>query len=130
MPGTSQFDIDRDRYSEYVLSQYDVLKGTFPQNQNEAVLVIGGNNDLTDLTLAQLGYIDEDTFLSLFELGGGDTQGAETEEIQGYLSYTFDELLEKPFTLFYNDEVYRQTDYSADPQAQHPFEYVGNRGEL
>ena len=128
MPGTSQFDIDRDRYSEYVLSQYDVLKGTFPQNQNEAVLVIGGNNDLTDLTLAQLGYIDEDTFLSLFELGGGDTQGAETEEIKGYLSYTFDELLEKPFTLFYNDEVYRQTDYSADPQAQYSFEYVGNRG--
>ncbi len=126
MPGTSRFDIDRDRYSEYVLSQYDVLKGTFPQNPDEAVLVIGGNNELTDLTLAQLGYIDEDTFLSLFELGGGDTQGAETEEIGDYLTYTFDELLEKPFTLFYNDEVYAR---NSDPQSPYAFEYLGNRGD-
>ena len=128
MPGTSQFSVDRDRYSEYVLSQYDVLRGSFPENPDEAVLVIGGNNDLTDLLLAQLGYIDEDTFLSLFELGGGDTQGAETEEIGDYLTYSFDELMEKPFTLYYNDEVYLPTDFSAQPQAIYPFEYVGNRG--
>ena len=55
-------------------------------------------------------------------------RGAETEEIGDYLTYSFDELMEKPFTLYYNDEVYLPTDFSAQPQAIYPFEYVGNRG--
>ena len=70
MPGTSSFDVERKAYSEYVLSQYDIVNeeqgGYFPRESNEAVLVIGSNNALTDLLLAQLGYITEDDFLSLF----------------------------------------------------------------
>ncbi len=131
MPGTGDFDEERGKYAEYVLSQYDILNegGYFPQQENEAVLVIGGNNDLTDLLLAQLGYIDQDTFLGLFELGGGNTgdydSGADTDE--GYLSYTFDELLEKPYTLYYNDEVYsRNPDFATDGYV---YEYSGNRGD-
>ena len=124
MPGTSQFDRDRDAYSEYVTSQYDVLAGTFPESSDEAVLVIGGNNDLTDLLLAQLGYIDEETFLGLFELGGGDTDGYDPDvEIEDYLTFSFDELMGKQFTLYFNDAVYAQ---SSD--AQYPFEYRGNFG--
>ena len=129
MPGTGDFDVQKDNYAEYVLSQYDVIAGGFPQNANEAVLVIGGNNDLTDLLLAQLGYIDQDTFLGLFELGGGNTgdydSAADTGD--GYLSYSFDELMEKPYTLYFNDEVYtKSSDFMTTGYA---FEYSGNRGE-
>lgn len=134
MPGTSDFDTERDNYAEYVLSQYDMIAGTgFPQNANEAVLVVGGNNDLTDLLLAQLGYIDQDTFLGLFELGGGNTgdyeSGADTDE--GYLWYSFDELMSKPYTLYFNDAVYTENpDYSlATMGTEFAFDYNENRGE-
>ena len=50
MPGTADFS--DERYAEYVSSQYDVVAGEFPDAVNEAVLVIGGDNDATDLLLA------------------------------------------------------------------------------
>ncbi len=134
MPGTSDFDADNGRYSEYVLSQYDIVNegGYFPTQENEAVLVIGDNNDLTDLLLAQLGYIDQDTFLGLFELGGGDTgdydSSANTDE--GYLWYSFDEMTGKEYTLYFNDEVYTKNEnYNlATAGTEYAFNYEGNRG--
>ena len=134
MPGTSNFDEDRDAFGEYVLSQYDILNegGYFPRESNEAVLVVGTNNDMTDLLLAQLGYITEDDFLSLFELGGGEiTGGYETDEIGDYLSFTFKELTEKKhFTLYYNDAVYQKNESYVMPGSGHAFNYVGERGDL
>src|SRR5699024_5607233 len=70
MPGTS--DNANQGYGEYVKSQYDIVAGTFPQNENEAVLVVGQNNQVTDLTLAQLGLLSEDRFMDLFNLGDED----------------------------------------------------------
>ena len=134
MPGTSNFDKteERDAFGEYVLSQYDILYGKFPENSNQAVLVVGTNNDMTDLLLAQLGYITEDDFLSLFELGGGEiTGGYETDEIGDYLSFTFEELTEdKDFTLYYNDAVYQKNESYVMPGSGHAFNYVGERGDL
>ena len=134
MPGTSNFDNteDRDAFGEYVLSQYDILYGDFPENSNQAVLVVGTNNDMTDLLLAQLGYITEDDFLSLFELGGGEiTGGYETDEIGDYLSFTFKELTEdKDFTLYYNDAVYQKNESYVMPGSGHAFNYVGERDDL
>lgn len=60
MPDTSDFS--DERFGSYILSQYDVVAGSFPTNENETVLVVGGNNDMTDLTLVQLGFLDEVTF--------------------------------------------------------------------
>ena len=128
MPGTSNFDEERDAFGEYVLSQYDILYGKFPENSNQAVLVVGTNNDMTDLLLAQLGYITEDDFLSLFELGGGEiTGGYETDEIGDYLSFTFEELTKKSFTLYYNDAVYQKNESYVMPGSGHAFNYVGER---
>ena len=133
MPGTSDFDRDRDAYADYVLSQYDIVDegGRFPESPDEAVLVIGENNDMTDLLLAQLGYIDQDTFLGLFELGGGDTgdydSSADTED--GYLSYSFEELKSKPYTLYYNDAAYEKTPNYSILSGDYAFEYKGDRTE-
>ena len=95
------------------------------------MLVVGTNNDMTDLLLAQLGYITEDDFLSLFELGGGEiTGGYETDEIGDYLSFTFKELTKKSFTLYYNDAVYQKNESYVMPGSGHAFNYVGERGDL
>ena len=96
MPGTSDFA--DDRFNQYVLSQYDVLAGEFPQNENEAVLVVGTNNDVTDLTLAQLGLMNEDEFFKT--LFGTEEERKEPQFVD------FDRIFAQEYTLFYNNATY------------------------
>lgn len=100
MPGTS--DVSSSEFGKYVLSQYDVVgeEGHFPTKANEAVLVVGDKNDMTDLTLAQLGFIGEEEFLALFP-----QEGEEEIEKEDYM-IPFDKILGKKFMLNYNDAVY------------------------
>jgi hypothetical protein len=88
-----------------VLSQYEVIgeNAHFPTQYNEAVLVIGDNNDMTDLTLAQLGFIGEEEFLSLFP------QGDQTVEDVKELMIPFDKVIGKKFMLNYNDAIYTES---------------------
>ena len=115
MPGTD--DLTDERYGEYIATQYDVVAGQFPQAENEAVLVIGGNNDATDLLLAQLGFIEEYNFLSLFEKGESTADD--------YLTISFEDILRKEFTLYYNDSVYSQS-----TSMVYPFTYNGEKKSL
>ena len=123
MPGTSG-GFDRDGFGEYVKSQYDVIATSeghdgFPKNANEAVLVIGKNNDLTDLTLAQLGIMNQEEFLSVFE----DIQSGESSE-DDYQTIDFNRIIDREFTLYYNDALYtRNTEPT--PQNNYAFNYVG-----
>ena len=120
MPGTS--DVNSEEFGQYVLSQYELVgdKGHFPTKSNEAVLVIGGNNDVTDLTLAQLGFISEKDFLSLFP-----TEGESTDDVQE-LMIPFDKVLGKQFMLNYNDTIYTE----ADEGGEYFYNYTGRRDEL
>ncbi|MGN0822888.1 MAG: ABC transporter ATP-binding protein, partial [Candidatus Gallimonas sp.] len=120
MPDTS--DVSDAAFGDYILSQYDVIAGEFPKAENEAVLVVGGNNDVTDLTLAQLGFISEPDFLSLFSLGENAEEGSE----QAYMRVEFQEILDKSFVLLYNDAVYRRTDGTTG----YAFDYQGTFDDL
>ena len=96
MPGTADFS-DK-RFSDYVLSQYDIIDGEFPSDPNEAVLVIGGNNDVTDITLVQLGLLDSEQFLvNLYK-----DPSEEEEEV--FLD--FEAIRAKEYYLCGNDEIY------------------------
>ncbi len=117
MPGTADFD--DPRYGEYVQSQYEVVKGDFPKNSNEAVLVIGSNNDMTDLTLAQLGFISEEKFLSLFNENGERKTDENAEN--SYMAISFDEILNKTFMLYDNDAIYEE----AALDGKYAFDYIG-----
>ncbi len=137
MPGTE--DVSEEQFGKYVLSQYDVLAGKFPEKETEAVLVIGDNNQVTDLTLAQLGFLDEQKFLSLFELGEekGEAVASDGNETgsQRYMTVPFEEILGKQYTFFYNDAVYtRNENYRKptlrDPVVNYPFTYEGKRDTL
>lgn len=124
IPDTS--DLSDGNYGEYVLSQYDVIAKSeasetgFPSNANEAVLVIGDNNDMTDLTLAQLGLMTQEEFLTVFE--------AKAEGDKEYQTVDFDRILDREFILYYNDAVYAQNTAitSANP---YPYNYIGFKGK-
>lgn len=125
MPGTSEGFTDPD-FAKYVLSQYDVLGGEgahFPQNANEAVLVVGSNNDVTDLTLAQLGLLPEKEFLSLFDLGGEKKENA--SDGAGYLSLPFSDIIGKEYVLYGNNAVYDENP-SYNPMSSDSYKYVYN----
>ena len=98
MPGTADFS--DERFNNYVLSQYDVLSGEFPKNENEAVLVIGTNNDVTDLTLVQLGLLtEEEFFTSLYS-----ENNVQTDPIP------FERIFNQEYTLYNNDAVYTKNE--------------------
>ena len=120
MPGTA--DVTAKDYGDYVLSQYDLVgeQGHFPTKANEAVLVIGGNNDMTDLTLAQLGFISEEDFLSLFP------QGDKKEEDVKEMMIPFDKVIGKQFVLNHNDAIYTP----ADATSEYIYDYAGRRATL
>lgn len=134
MPGTT--NVGEEDFGKYVLSQYDIVQGTFPTNANEVVLVVGANNQVTDLTLAQLGFLDEEKFLSLFELGENKPTAEVTD--RGYMTVDFDEVIGKEYSLFYNNAVYIENEGYEKPVANpfitqtlgYPYTYRGTRSEL
>ncbi len=116
MPGTAERDIQSGRFGEYILSQYDVIEGRFPAENsatNEAVLVVGNNNDMTDLTLAQLGFMKETDFIKLFEKD-------ETVKVEQLID--FDTIIGKQYHLNYNDYIYT-------PAATGDYAYTKASGE-
>ncbi len=117
MPGTS--DASSKEFGAYVQSQYDVIEGQFPKRSDEAVLVIGGNNDMTDLTLAQLGFIGEEEFLALFPKDGESVENVKE------LMIPFDRVIGKQFMLNYNDAI-----YTPSTSTDYVYDYVGQRKSL
>ncbi len=97
IPGTR--DMTQADSGRYVKSQYDVVEGAFPKNANEAVLVLGGNNDITDLTLAQLGFMKESDFVKLFE---------KDESKRPEMTIPFEDIVGKEYYLYYNDYLYSE----------------------
>ena len=105
MPGTSDFS--DARYGEYVLSQYNIVAGEFPEKENECVLVIGRDNTAIDLLMAQLGFIEETKFLTYFDNAPKDgTVAGKDPEASKLIPYST--LLSKRYTLYYNDAVYKK----------------------
>lgn len=120
MPGTR--DVADEEFGKYVLSQYDLIgeNSRFPTASNEAVVVIGSNNDVTDLTLAQLGFMDEEMFMSLFpETSTGEIEDTEMKTID------FSTLLGKKYVFNYNDAI-----YTPSVSGTYMFDYEGTRDAL
>ena len=125
MPGTSEEA--NLGYGNYVKDQYELIAGHFPENENEVVLVVGQNNQVTDLTLAQLGLLSEDRFMELFNLGDDDAEEVADPDADKLL---FDEILGKRYTLYFNDAVYSKNEnwtQASYLSNQYPFSYQGDR---
>lgn len=84
---------------DYILSQYDLLTGKMPENYDETVLILNGDRQISDLSLAQLGYLTQDEFLGLFK----DVEDGTMKEP---MNLPFDRILGKQFTIYPNDSVF------------------------
>lgn len=96
---------------EYILGQYDMIAGEYPaaDDKNGLVLVLTGDDEINDVTLAQLGYVSAREFLNYaFELAGNEDL---YDPNKPHMSETFDYATfvggnAKSFTWYPNSVVY------------------------
>ena len=127
MPGTNDFE--KDDYADYILSQYDVVavnpfvvdnSSGLPKKSTDAVLVVGQNNDLTDILLAQLGMMNADDFLNQFDFAkdeNGDQSdgGAQKPQEKEDLLINFNDIFATEYLFYNNNSVYIPTGNDASP---------------
>jgi len=85
-------------------SQYDLLAGSWPENYNEVVLIVGENNEISDYTLYTLGLKDQKelkTQIDKIQKGEKVEKGEET-------SYSYEELLNLKYKILLNSDYYNK----------------------
>lgn len=92
---------------EYILSQYNVLKGKLATEKNEIMLVVNKDRMVADFLLAQLGYYTLEEFVN--EMLRVNEDPSYNEEISFNDKFSYEELMAKQFTWYTNDVVFNST---------------------
>ena len=93
---------------EYIYKQYDLVDGKMAKEKNEIMIVIDKNSQLSDLTLAQLGYYSEEEFLNLAFKAFQNITDEKYDENLIKEEFKYEELLNKTFTWYPNDEIFNK----------------------
>jgi len=105
--------------NEYILSQYDLLSGKCAKSEDEVMIVISKQDELSDVLLAQLGYYTQEEFINIVYKA---TESELYNESIDKRRFSYDELLNKEFTWYPNDDVFtKNTDDST--KDTNPFYY-------
>ena len=83
--------------NDVIERQYDVIYGRLPQNKNEVVLMIDGNNEINEMLLYALGIRNQNDLQSNIM---GALSGTEVEKTQE--SYTYEDICKMKFKLVLN----------------------------
>ncbi len=83
--------------NDVIERQYDVIYGRLPQNKNEVVLMIDGNNEINEMLLYALGIKNQNDLQSNIM---GALSGTEVEKTQE--SYTYEDICKMKFKLVLN----------------------------
>ncbi len=101
MSGSGEFWDELLGNQELLESQYDIVKGRWPKNYDEVVIVVDKNNEISDVALYSLGLKDQD---ELSEHMQKIMNGKSFESKQ--VSFSYDELLDLKFKLLLNSDKY------------------------
>ena len=115
-------DADEDAVSinSLITSEYDVIRGEWPDQYNEIVLVVNKRNEVSDLALYALGLkTQSDIFASLMPKDPDETSEDSDEEPQGW---DYDEFIGMEFFVVLPYECYAQ-----DPLNPGTYEDVSKR---
>ena len=86
-------------------SQYDLVKGSWPKQYNEVVLVLKEDGRIDDYTLYSLGLKDQSELKDKWK---AVENGEKLDENQEATSYSYDELLNLQFKLLLNSDYYQK----------------------
>lgn len=87
---------------ELLKSQYELLDGKWPENYNEVVLMVNGDNEISDYTLYSLGLMSQKELSDSFK----KMQKGEEVEEQEEKIYTYEDFLNLQFKLLLNSDYY------------------------
>ena len=88
--------------NDYIATQYNLLKGDFAKEKDEIMIVVNKDRALTDLTFAQLGYYNQDEFITICENATNEDSDFEYKD-----EFSYDELLDdEKFIYYYNNDVF------------------------
>lgn len=106
---------------DFILSQYDIICGDkIATEENEIMIVVNADYELSDLLLAELGYYSQDEFINLlFKAVGDDNYDSKLDKGR----FSHEELLGKTFTWYPNDVIFNETDKISPLSAINPFTY-------
>lgn len=109
---------------EYILSQYDIVSdkaiSKVATEYNEIMIVLNDNQELNDILLAQLGYYTQEEFLNLvYKATSSEEYNANLDKTR----FSYDELMNKTFVWYPNNEVYNTIDPSNPLYQVSPFTY-------
>ena len=85
-------------------SQYDVIKGRWPEAKDELVVVLSSSNQISDYAAYTLGLKDKDTLLNLMEQVDQPGSVEFTEKPE---QWNYDDLMELQFRLVMPSKLYR-----------------------
>ena len=95
---------------DFILSQYEFVtspaSSKIATKEDEIMIVVNDEHELSDLLLAQLGYYSQDEFFNIVHKVTGNEKYNPALDKN---SFKFDELLGKTFTWYPNDTVYTKT---------------------
>lgn len=86
-------------------SQYDLVKGSWPKQYNEVVLVLKEDGRIDDYTLYSLGLKDQSELKDKWK---AVENGEKLDENQESISYSYDDLLNLQFKLLLNSDYYQK----------------------
>ena len=105
-----------------ITSEYDVIRGEWPDQYNEIVLVINKQNEISDLALYALGLKNrKDILASIFSSQENETANGETSDAEPQ-GWAYDEFLGMEFFVVLPYECYAQ-----DPLNPGTYEDVSKR---
>ena len=85
---------------------YELIEGSWPNADNEVVLAVDQNEEISDYVLYALGLMDQNTLVSNYKkFLSGDTEKLVSPEVR---SYTKEELMDIKFRLIPNANVYEK----------------------
>lgn len=90
---------------ELLKSQFDLIKGNWPKEYNEVVLILKEDGRIDDYTLYSLGLKDQQELKDKWKAVESGEEVADNEE---ETSYTYDELLNLSFKLLLNSDYYKK----------------------
>ena len=91
--------------AQYIENQYDILKGKIATAEDEVMVVINKDSQLTDITLGQLGFFTQVEFLNIVY---GATNDTNYDKNNHKPTFEYDEILNKEFYWYPNDEVFEK----------------------
>lgn len=104
-------------------NDYELLAGSWPQNKNQAVLILNNNYEVTDYTLYALGLLDTQELAEAIQSAqqqvGENGSTASTEIAQEETSYSYEDMMGLELRLIVSTDKYQEnsgvyTDMSQD----------------